>query len=189
MTRKIYKSAQGKDVDLGALLLQNEQVRAVGNMNVNARGDRLDAFNQVIDQKNQQVTRQYQKQVTNMAYNTPVHSSNLAARKAAGTQPAVQQPDPVPVETVDNSDDDMLSPMDVPLELPAVVVTAPTPVDETTIPTPVSADPIDVSADPASITRAPPGGLAAAIAISKVNKQEKENTARQMAQSQPLKRI
>ena len=39
MTRKVYKSAMGQPIDLGALLLQNEQDRAVGNMNVNARGD------------------------------------------------------------------------------------------------------------------------------------------------------
>ena len=45
MTRKIYKSAMGKTVDMGSLLLRNEQTRAVGNMNVNARGDRLDSNN------------------------------------------------------------------------------------------------------------------------------------------------
>jgi hypothetical protein len=42
MSQKIYKSAQGKVVDLGTLMLQNESVRAVGNMGVNARGDVLD---------------------------------------------------------------------------------------------------------------------------------------------------
>jgi hypothetical protein len=62
MTKKIYKTAQGKTIDLGALLLQNETVRAVGNMNVNARGDLLDSNNQVIDQKNRQVQRQYNRQ-------------------------------------------------------------------------------------------------------------------------------
>ena len=62
MTRKIYKSAQGKTVDLGALILQNEQVRAVGNMGVNAAGDVIDSNNQVIDQRNRQVQRQYKKQ-------------------------------------------------------------------------------------------------------------------------------
>ena len=62
MTRKIYKSAQGKTVDMGALILQNEQVRAVGNMGVNAAGDQVDSNNQVIDQRNRQVQRQYNKQ-------------------------------------------------------------------------------------------------------------------------------
>jgi hypothetical protein len=62
MTQKIYKSAQGKTVDLGALILQNEQTRAVGNMGVNAAGDLVDSNNQVIDQRNRQVQHQYKKQ-------------------------------------------------------------------------------------------------------------------------------
>lgn len=62
MTRKIYKTAQGKTVDMGALILQNEQVRAVGNMGVNAAGDMIDSNNQVINQRNRQVQRQYNKQ-------------------------------------------------------------------------------------------------------------------------------
>ena len=41
-TRRTYRSSQGKSIDLGTLLLQNETVRAVGNMGVNARGDRID---------------------------------------------------------------------------------------------------------------------------------------------------
>jgi hypothetical protein len=64
MTNKIYKSAMGKTVDLGALILQNEHVRAVGNMGVNASGDLLDGSNQVINTRNQQVQRQYSKQTS-----------------------------------------------------------------------------------------------------------------------------
>lgn len=65
MTKKIYKTAMGKTVDMGALILQNEQVRAVGNMGVNAAGDVIDSGNQIIDQRNRQVQRQYRKQSTN----------------------------------------------------------------------------------------------------------------------------
>ena len=74
MTRKIYRTAQGKQIDLGALLLQNENVRAVGNMNVNARGDLLDSQNKPIDTRNNQLAKQYKKQVTNAQSNT-VYSS------------------------------------------------------------------------------------------------------------------
>ena len=62
MTKKVYRTAQGKTVDLGALQLQNENVRAVGNMGVNANGDRINAKNQPVDSKNQQVKRSYDKQ-------------------------------------------------------------------------------------------------------------------------------
>ena len=65
MTRKVYRTAQGKLVDLGALLLQNENTRAVGNMSVNARGDIVDSKNKPIDTKARQVSRQYNKQTNN----------------------------------------------------------------------------------------------------------------------------
>lgn len=64
MTSKTYKTAQGKTVDMGRLMLQNEQVRAVGNMKVNARGDVVDDMNRPISSKTQQVNRQYQDQTT-----------------------------------------------------------------------------------------------------------------------------
>lgn len=55
----------GKTVDMSSLRLQNETVRAVGNMKVNARGDLVDDMNRVISKKTDQVNQQYQKQVTN----------------------------------------------------------------------------------------------------------------------------
>lgn len=67
MTRKIYRTAQGKMVDLGALQLQNENVRAVGNMGVNARGDLLDSTNRPIDTRGKQVAKQYNRQVVSTA--------------------------------------------------------------------------------------------------------------------------
>jgi hypothetical protein len=62
MTSKIYKTAQGKTVDMGRLALQNEHVRAVGNMKVNARGDLIDDMNRVISKKTEQVQKQYNNQ-------------------------------------------------------------------------------------------------------------------------------
>ncbi len=47
---------------MGALRLQNEKVRAVGNMRVNARGDVINDNNEVIRTRNEQVSKQYQKQ-------------------------------------------------------------------------------------------------------------------------------
>ena len=71
MTRKIYRTAQGKQVDLGALQLQNETVRAVGNMGVNARGDLIDGENRAIQSKNSSVRKSYDRQISNV-HNQPV---------------------------------------------------------------------------------------------------------------------
>ena len=62
MTSEVYKSANGKNIDMGALRLQNERVRAVGNMRENARGDMIDDNNEVIRTRNEQVKKQYQQQ-------------------------------------------------------------------------------------------------------------------------------
>jgi hypothetical protein len=62
MTNEVYRSANGKTVDMGALRLQNEKVRAVGNMRVNARGDIINDNNEVIRTRNEQVSKQYKKQ-------------------------------------------------------------------------------------------------------------------------------
>ena len=87
MSNKVYKSSMGKSVDMGALMLQNENVKAVGNMNVNARGDLVDSSNRVIDQKNRQVQRQYQRQ-TNVSA-TPVTQTNTKDPvKEAAKEPA-----------------------------------------------------------------------------------------------------
>ncbi len=81
MTRKTYKSAMGKIVDLGALMLENENVRAVGNMNVNARGDMLDSANTVIDSKNKQVQRQYRRQTASVVSAPPTPSTRIAKQQ------------------------------------------------------------------------------------------------------------
>jgi hypothetical protein len=39
--KQIYRTMQGKEIDMGKLVNQNEMTIAVGNMRVNARGDKL----------------------------------------------------------------------------------------------------------------------------------------------------
>ena len=80
MTSKVYRTAQGKSVDLGTIVLQNEHVRAVGNMNVNARGDKLDNTNRVVETKPRQIQKQNSR-TTNVSAE-PIHTSARAAKKA-----------------------------------------------------------------------------------------------------------
>ena len=61
MTTKVYKTAKGKPVDIGALRLQNENVRAVGNMNVNARGDELGPGGKIVRTRNEVMKEHYKK--------------------------------------------------------------------------------------------------------------------------------
>ena len=101
MTKKVYRTAQGKTVDLGSIILQNETVRAVGNMGVNARGDLVDSHNQSVKSRSQQVSKQYRRQVTNVN-DEPVKSSRKAQADAPISQPKVEEPvfeEPVAIES------------------------------------------------------------------------------------------
>ena len=64
MTKEVYRSANGKVVDMGALRLKNERVRAVGNMKVNARGDEVNERDQIIRKKTEQANNQYKRQTS-----------------------------------------------------------------------------------------------------------------------------
>jgi len=66
---RIYKTAQGKRVDIAALASQNETVRAVGNMKVNARGDTIDGFGKVVVPATQRVNEMYAQTVGNKSAN------------------------------------------------------------------------------------------------------------------------
>jgi len=161
MTSKIYRSAQGKTVDLGTIMLQNEHVRAVGNMNVNARGDKLDQNNQVIETKPRQIQRQNAR-TTNVSAD-PVHTSASKAKRARRTQ--VETDPTVEAEPVVNVDPVIDAIPDMPEETPAPVMAPP--------------------AQNISTSKIPEGGLAAAIARQREVKQELEKTRRQQVQTIP----
>ena len=59
--KKMYRTMQGRMVDIDQLRAANESVQAVGNMNVNARGDVLGANGQVITPKAQVIKKYYEQ--------------------------------------------------------------------------------------------------------------------------------
>ena len=61
----MHRSALGRTVDMAALRAKNEHTRAVGNMNVNARGDIIDSNNDVINDNNKRVNEYYMKSAMN----------------------------------------------------------------------------------------------------------------------------
>lgn len=64
-----YRSALGKPVDMAQLAAKNENVRAVGNMSVNARGDTIDGTGKVVVPVTKKVGEAYQRTVANRAAN------------------------------------------------------------------------------------------------------------------------
>jgi len=68
--KKVYTTANGKQVNLDALISENEKTIAVGNMKVNARGDKLGPGGK-IEQTKEQVMKEYYKLNTPVAIDSP----------------------------------------------------------------------------------------------------------------------
>jgi len=56
--RKVYKSMQGKQIDMDLLRQRNELTPAVGNAKVNARGDEIGAGGKIV-RKKEEVLKDY----------------------------------------------------------------------------------------------------------------------------------
>jgi len=69
--RKLYRTMQGRMVDIEKLRSANESTRAVGNMNVNARGDVLGRGNTILKSK-EQIMREYYEVPKGAVADTPV---------------------------------------------------------------------------------------------------------------------
>jgi hypothetical protein len=80
-------------VDIEKLRAANESVQAVGNMNVNARGDVLGAGGQVVTPK-EQIIKKYYEQPKGMVSDTPSRGKPMPAPKAE-TVKTVQKMTPV----------------------------------------------------------------------------------------------
>jgi len=191
--KRTYRTSQGKTVDLGALLLQNENTRAVGNMGVNARGDRIDNRGKVVDSKVQQTKRQYNKQI-GLVDELPATSRRAAA--ALVEDPVVQQEQPAPAKPRKSSAEKAAtkaaktSTKKTPAAkktatkkaAPKIREVSPTVLDveveETVVPQePVIETPVVEETAPVA-----PRGLADAIARARSIKQEQAKTPRQLAQ-------
>ena len=78
--KKMYRSMQGRMIDIEKLRAANEAVQAVGNMNVNAKGDVLGAGGQGVTTK-ETVIKKYYEQPKGMVSDTPTKSKSTAGTK------------------------------------------------------------------------------------------------------------
>ena len=76
----VYRTAQGKQLDMSALVAKNEKTRAVGNMKVNARGDTIDGRGKIIEPVTAKVSKKYEKTVGNKSA-MPVAKKPAPAKK------------------------------------------------------------------------------------------------------------
>jgi hypothetical protein len=162
---KTYRTSSGQQVDFGALLLNNETVPALGNMNVNARGDEI-APDGTIVKSREDIMREYNELNTMVPQDgaIPEGTGLQADDDWQDWEPPVKKPEFSPVEN-----------MSVPTETVEVAVAAP---KGTNVGQQI-ADQAEAEAP-----KTPTGGLAAAVAAAKkptsdvkqsAQAQEKEN--------------
>jgi len=193
----------GRVVDLGALMLENENVRAVGNMNVNARGDTLDNANRVVESKPKQVQKHYQRQSTNTSATPPTSSTREAKKQQAEKIKAKIKSAKTKEKVVSDSvldvynDERLVSAHDKmqaqSMSASLAVETVPGIESSEEIPEIESLEELaeleavvpELVQEPISVKSIPRGGLAAAIAKAQTVKQELLKTPRQIAQSTP----
>lgn len=95
---KTYRTSSGQQVDFGALLLNNETVPALGNMNVNARGDEI-APDGSITKSREDIMREYNELNTMVPEDgaIPQGTGIEADDDWQDWEPPVRKPEPAPV--------------------------------------------------------------------------------------------
>ena len=110
MSKRVYKTANGKRINIDAIVSQNEESIAVGNMRVNARGDELGPGGR-IERTREKVMADYYK------LNTPVATDHMPTPReepkrdlvddwvepVVETQVAAQESEPVPTKQLRGS--------------------------------------------------------------------------------------
>lgn len=62
--RKVYRTMQGREIDMESLAARNETMPAVGNVRMNARGDELGPGGVVVRKREDIVNNHYNKKNT-----------------------------------------------------------------------------------------------------------------------------
>ncbi len=76
--KRMYRTMQGRMIDIEKLRSANEDIRAVGNMNVNARGDVLGAGGKIVTPK-ETIIKKYYEQPKGMVSDTPSKGKSMPA--------------------------------------------------------------------------------------------------------------
>lgn len=148
---KIYRTAMGRQIDIDQITLSNENVIAVGNCKVNARGDELGPGGKIVKTRDQ-IMREY------YALNTPIAADPIVADKApvaapiqpqSTARPAQEMIRPVapaakpvveekiehnPISGLDEIDDGPIAPVITQPKIEEVIAAAPPPPVKQTVP-------------------------------------------------------
>ena len=165
---RTYRTSSGKSVDVGALLLANETAPAIGNMNVNARGDEIDPAGNITKSR-EDIMREYNE------LNTMVPSDDIIPEGTGITAdddwqdwqpPVAQETKPAPIQPTIPTPPPPPPPKPTPIPVEEPVEKPKPTVQKNNVAQMVEANP-DRVIDNTNKNKVPTGGLAAAVAAAK----------------------
>ena len=92
--KRMYRTMQGRMIDIEKLRGANEEIKAVGNMNVNARGDVMGVGGNIATPKSQ-VIKNYYEAPKGRVDDTPARAKPTSPRRTA-PQPKAVEAKPAP---------------------------------------------------------------------------------------------
>lgn len=99
MAQNIRMTAQGQRINIDQLRIINEQAVAVGNMNVNARGDQVSPSGEIVKSRNDVMKDHYNRQIEPVVRYNPNKKKEMAdflRRQQEQEQPTVEPQAPLP---------------------------------------------------------------------------------------------
>jgi len=102
MNKRVYTTANGKRINIDAIIAQNESTIAVGNMKVNARGDQLGPGGKV-ETTRDKIMQDHYKLNTPLAVDEPPQPRRKEVKKDLvdeWIEPAVEEPQQITPEPV-----------------------------------------------------------------------------------------
>ena len=87
--RKVYKSMQGKQIDMDLLRQRNELTPAVGNAKVNARGDEIGPGGKIVRSK-EEILKDYYKSNKGVDFEQPIKKETATDNQPSTTPSAAE---------------------------------------------------------------------------------------------------
>jgi len=179
--KKTIKTMQGKPIDFAELALRNEKVRAVGNMNVTADGEKVETKVIPSIDRNRRAGKSFRRQIHKKVFDTPVMESEEEAKKYIARMAEEYNNNTVAIESIAGIDKITVS---AEVEKLEAMQNLGKPVMHTSSPVadiPTEEDEPEVSEELLQevLNRPRTGGLANAIATAKKVKQSPIKTPRE----------
>lgn len=92
----VYRTMQGREIDLEKLMRENELMPAIGNMKVNARGDELGPGGKIIRKRDEVIADYYE--------DNPNAAATYQETRSVTTEETAQTVKPKKIQTEENNE-------------------------------------------------------------------------------------